>query len=81
MIIKLVFFARARELAGESCATMQLREHATVGELKIKLSEKFPELAPILKHCAIAVDQEYAADSHELRDGCEVGCIPPVSGG
>lgn len=81
MIVKLVLFAKAKELAGANCLDITLGDGATVGDLKSLLAIHHPELTPVLEHCTIAVDQEYASDERRLYHGCEVGCIPPVSGG
>jgi molybdopterin synthase catalytic subunit len=35
----------------------------------------------LLRSVAVAIDQEYAALSHVLKDGDEVAILPPVSGG
>ncbi len=81
MIVKLVLFARAKELVGSESLEFELDDDVTVGGLKCALIEKYPALLEILEHCTMAVDQEYSNDEKKLYHGCEVGCIPPVSGG
>lgn len=51
----------------------------TVSQLKARLSEQAPSLAPL--PVAFAVNQDYAAADQVLEDGDEVAFIPPISGG
>ena len=81
MQVSVVFFARARDLAGADSIAIQLPQGATVSNLKSELQRQFPDLLPLLPHCSIAVDHQYSDDETELTEGSEVGCIPPVSGG
>ena len=75
----LLFFARARDLAGTDRA--RLEAPATVGALRRVLLERYPALAPIAPHLLIAVNQAYAQDSASIPDGAEIAVFPPVSGG
>ncbi len=59
--------------------TVELPEGATVAELLARLSEDRPE--PLLRGIAVSVNAEFATLAHLLRDGDEVGLLPPVSGG
>ncbi len=79
--INVVLFARARELAGADSIKLTLDDPATVGDLKAALLQQYPDLSTLLPHCTMAVDHEYSDDDTALSSGCEVGCIPPVSGG
>ncbi len=81
MTVKIVLFARAKELVGQEKLSMEFPATATVLDLKKELTDQYPKLSDFLKHCAIAVDQNYANDDQILTEGCEVGLIPPVSGG
>ena len=74
-------FARARELAGASEVLLVLPERANVAHLRAELAIRHPELQSLLRNSAIAVDAEFAEDSHLLSSGAEVALIPPVSGG
>jgi molybdopterin converting factor subunit 1 len=81
VLVKVRLFAVARQKAGRSEVTVELTEPATVGDLRRSLASAWPELAPILGRVMIAVDAEYADDSHSLHPGSELALIPPVSGG
>jgi molybdopterin converting factor subunit 1 len=81
MKVHVHFFARARDLAGVSMATLELPAHAAVSDLRRLLAERFPELARLLERSALAVDNEFADDALELTNDAEVALLPPVSGG
>ncbi len=81
MKVNVVLFAQARDVLGADQLQLEMGDCPTVGDLKRALVEQHPELQEILGHCSIAVDQEYSIDETPLRNGCEVGLIPPVSGG
>jgi molybdopterin synthase sulfur carrier subunit len=53
---------------------------STVGDLRVALAEKFPELSD-LRSLYIAVNNDYADDKIILKDSDEIALIPPVSGG
>jgi len=77
--MRILFFARARDLAGTDVATLE--GPATVAELRVALVERFPRLEPLLPHCAIAIDDAYAANHAVIPPEATVALLPPVSGG
>ena len=60
-------------------AEVELPQGATVAELLDQLSARLPE--PLLRGIAVGVNAEYATASQVLKEGDEVGLLPPVSGG
>jgi molybdopterin synthase catalytic subunit/molybdopterin converting factor small subunit len=60
-------------------AVVELPQGATVAVLLGHLSARLPE--PLLRGIAVGVNAEYASASHVLKEGDEVGLLPPVSGG
>ena len=74
-------FARARDLARTDALTMNLESGATVGELRRRLAETHPALAPLLARSALALGDEFANDADVLPAGAIVALLPPVSGG
>ena len=62
-----------------SAAEVELPQGATVAQLLEDLGRKLP--AASLQGIAVGVNAEYATASHVLREGDEVGLLPPVSGG
>ena len=79
MIVQL--FAKLRDIAAASDVAVELPTHATVAELRHAIIVNYPNMATLLDHCRIAVNQEFADDSHVLTPTDEVAIIPPVSGG
>jgi molybdopterin converting factor subunit 1 len=81
MQVTVQLFARARDLAGADIVKVDVADGGTVGDLRKCLSKSYPKLSNLLQHSALAVDNEYAADSLPLPAGAEVALLPPVSGG
>ena len=81
MVVGIYLFARARDLAGCSRLQVSLAEGMTVGDLRRRLAEQVPALAGLLEHSALAIDGEFAAESHPVRAEAEIALLPPVSGG
>lgn len=74
-------FARARDVAGHDCVSVQLTEPATVGAVRRALLSRYPALQPFAQSLLAAVDAEYAADDQPVPPQSEVAFFPPVSGG
>jgi molybdopterin converting factor subunit 1 len=81
MRIRVRLFARAKDLAGADVLDVEMGAGARVVELRRRILEERPALAPILEQSAWAVDQEFANMATPLREGAEVALLPPVSGG
>jgi molybdopterin converting factor subunit 1 len=79
--MRVLFFARARDLAGVSGVEMAMPAGTTVGDLRRRLAADYPRLAGLLPDCAIAVDEELAGDDRGVSAAAEVAVLPPVSGG
>lgn len=79
--VRVLLFAAYRERAGRAEVSLELERGATVAALVERLRRLFPRLAPPEQEVVVAVNQEYADPSQELREGDEVALIPPVSGG
>ncbi len=56
---------------------------ATVGELLREVSRLYPELADVISRgrLLVSVNREFAKQDARLKDGDEVGLMPPFSGG
>ncbi|MCE9603951.1 MAG: MoaD/ThiS family protein [Planctomycetia bacterium] len=81
MTIRVRLFAVAREAAGADFIDLDLREGASVGELRQAFLTRLPSLGYATKQLLFAVGGEYATDATIVAAGSEVACIPPVSGG
>lgn len=81
MTVRVLMFARARELAGAGEVAVELPAEATVADLRAALAAARPALADVLARSAVAVDEEFAEDDTMICDGAVAAVIPPVSGG
>ncbi len=79
MKVRVIPFGILKEWLGPADAMVELPAGATVGELLERLSATLP--AASLQGIAVGVNAEFASAERVLRDGDEVGLLPPVSGG
>lgn len=87
--VNLLFFAKARELAGTSSQSsfpLPTGAGASLNGAQIlaAICAHFPELRPIRDHVIIAVNEQYCEDltvALRIREGDEVAVIPPIAGG
>ncbi|KAA6465416.1 molybdopterin synthase [Acidobacteria bacterium AB60] len=80
MQVKILSFGVLKDWLGST--TLELPEGATVAGLLDELAShasRIPEKT--WDSIAVSVNAEYARPAHVLRDGDEVGLLPPVSGG
>ncbi len=81
MIVHVRLFARARDLAGADSLRVELPDGATVAALRRRIAADYPALSSLLERSALAVENEFAADSLVLSVDAEIALLPPVSGG
>lgn len=83
MEVKVLFFARARELTGCSEAALSVPVGSETSALPQLLAAAYPALQQVLGSCLLSLNLEYVdADApRSLKPGDEVGVIPPISGG
>jgi molybdopterin synthase catalytic subunit/molybdopterin converting factor small subunit len=79
MQVRVLPFGVLKDWLGMPAAAVELPEGATVTELLDHLSEGRSNGA--LGGIAVSVNAEFAEPNRILRDGDEVGLLPPVSGG
>ena len=80
-MMRVLLFARARELAGAEAIEVNLPPNATVADLRTSLAKQCERIANLVARSAIAVNNEYASDTMPLPAAAEVALVPPVSGG
>ncbi len=81
MRVQIIAFATASDILGRRPLQLELPAGSHLADLQARLLDRFPALEPLWSKLAIAVDGELARSDQELRDGCEVALLPPVSGG
>ncbi|PXF48340.1 Molybdopterin synthase sulfur carrier subunit [Gracilariopsis chorda] len=81
--IRVVFFAKARELAAVSSITLPIPSCTTPhAALNNSVLPRFPALKPLIDHIILAVNQSYVSEpTRYLQEGDELALIPPISGG
>lgn len=79
--IRVLFFARAKDLTGCGEFEAALESPATIRELRASLAMRFPPLISLLAGCRLARNRELGTDETPLSQGDEVAILPPVSGG
>jgi molybdopterin converting factor subunit 1 len=80
MQVRILAFGIARDILGGSQMTMELPKQASVGQLKEKLCDQYPDFQK-LASLSIAVNTAYAEDNQLVQPEDELVIIPPVSGG
>lgn len=82
--VKLLFFAKSRELAGISECEVNLPQRILYADLINYLSTTY-NLRSLNRTFLIALNSEYCDESHtlplDLSAGDELAVIPPISGG
>ncbi len=81
MKIGVLFFGVLKDLVGRSGETVDLPQGARVREVLLYYAQEAPPFKAMIPSLAISVNQEYSGADRELREGDEVGLLPPVSGG
>ena len=81
MLVRSLFFALYRDLAGTGELQVQLPADARVADLVAHLRRPGSALSAIPSAPVVAVNMEYAPLSTVLSDGDVVAFIPPVAGG
>ncbi len=79
MQIQVLPFGVLKDRLGASPVAVELPEGATVADLLQRLGEEHP--TQWLRGIAVSVNAEFAVAAHVLREGDDVGLLPPVSGG
>lgn len=82
-MIRVLLFANLRELAGTNQLDVEAHGITCIRDLLRQLNKLHPALKPILEDesAMISINQKYAGWDASLKNGDEVGILPPVSGG
>lgn len=81
MKVTVRYFASIREAAGVPEESVELVDGATLSTLKELLLTHHPELEKHWELAIISVNKTYTKLDIILKDGDEVGILPPISGG
>ena len=81
MTVRVKMFAAAREMAGCPELVVEVRDGATLADVRRAVVAAVPALDRILPHARWAVDAQFAAAETMVTEKSEIALIPPVSGG
>lgn len=79
--VRVLFFGGARDAVGCDEIDFKIQSPANAAGAREQLLASYPALARFGKSLLLAVNQEYAEPTREIRDGDELAVFPPVSGG
>ncbi len=74
------FFGPARDIAGVSEMTLSVGDAATVGDVRLAVTERHPALKED-QRLRFALNRRYVRFDEPVSAGDEIAVIPPVSGG
>lgn len=82
MTLTVLYFAKARELAGTSEEVVQFAgESLTLRRLLQELTQRHPELAGAISCMRVARNEEFAELDDVAGENDVIALIPPVAGG
>lgn len=81
MRIRVLLFGQLKDMVGRAEDSVDLEPGARLAHLMDHYSQEFPQFKAFAGSIALSINQEYAHASATLKEGDEVGLLPPVSGG
>ena len=81
MMIRVLFFAQAREVAATDEVLLPLESVPDSSQLWDYLIVQFPKLAAMRKSIRMSRNSKFVQDTEAFVAGDEIALIPPVSGG
>jgi molybdopterin converting factor small subunit len=79
--VRVLAFARLRELLGYGERLVTVQAGTTVETLWSSLASQAPQLGPLRASTRFASNGALANGTTELREGDEIALLPPVGGG
>jgi molybdopterin converting factor subunit 1 len=81
MRVKVLLFGQLKDIVGRAEESLELEPGAKLSAVMAHYVSQYSRFEGLSKSIACSINQEYAPGSAVLREGDEVGLLPPVSGG
>src|SRR5579864_4971660 len=81
MRVKVLLFGQLKDITGLHEESLELPPGATLSAVMTHYTNLYPKIQGLSAAIACSINQEYAQGSSVLKEGDEVGLLPPVSGG
>ena len=81
MRVRVLLFGQLKDIVGRQEDALDLQPGATVSAVMANYAGRYPQFQGLQGSIACSINQEYAHGSAVLKEGDEVGLLPPVSGG
>src|SRR5262245_38485183 len=81
MRIRVLLFGQLKDIVGQREEFLEMEPGAKLASLVARYAQRFAKFEALAGSIACSVNQEYATASAVLKEGDEVGLLPPVSGG
>jgi molybdopterin converting factor small subunit len=81
MRIRVLAFARLRELLGGGAHDIDVEEGATIADVWDALADRYTAIVPLAASTRIARNGRVATATERLEANDEVSLLPPVGGG
>jgi molybdopterin synthase catalytic subunit/molybdopterin converting factor small subunit len=81
MRVKVLLFGQLKDIVGRAEESLDLQPGAQLAAVMSHYAERYPKFGGLSSSIACSINQEYAPGTTTLKEGDEVGLLPPVSGG
>jgi MoaE-MoaD fusion protein len=81
MRVRVLLFGQLKDIVGRQEDYLELQPGAQLSAVLGHYSQQFPRFQGLMNSIACSVNREYSSGAAILRDGDEIGLLPPVSGG
>lgn len=81
MRVRVLLFGQLKDIVGQQEESLDLDPGARLSAVMAHYSRRYPKFQGLTNSIACSINQEYAQGSAVLKEGDEVGLLPPVSGG
>jgi molybdopterin converting factor subunit 1 len=81
MRVKVLLFGQLKDIVGREEESLEFAPGTKLAAVMAHYAERYPKFQGLTKSIACSINQEYALVTAVLREGDEIGLLPPVSGG